>query len=71
MAILQFWCPKHHTQRRWTSPEKVIFGDDAIMYADWRQKVGVVKYKTITPVCPVCRKKMIRLHGKMPKKSKK
>lgn len=69
MAILRFWCPKHHTSRTNTAADNVLYGDDAVMYARWRQKVGVVQYKFVEPVCPVCREKMVRIQ-KMPKRRK-
>jgi hypothetical protein len=70
MGIFRYWCPKHHIARTNTVPEKVIFDEDAVMYADWRASVGVVKYETITPVCPICREKMVYAGSHMPKKKK-
>jgi len=66
MAILQYYCPKHHTTKRLTRLDKFVD------YPDWGDKVvKKASFIHVTPICQICRKKMVRLHGAMPKKNKK
>jgi len=73
MAILRYWCPKHHTSRTSTVPDKFISAEQAAVYGYGmlRCAVGFVTYKKITPVCPICREKMVYAGSQMPKKTRK
>lgn len=65
MAILQYYCPVHHTTKRLSRFDKFV---------DWKDWDGISRkaiFKIIDPICQVCRKNMIMLNGKMPKKKMK
>ena len=70
MAILQYWCPKHHTTKRLTRV------DGTYEYPCGIEENGDTKYKTkpyyknVTPICQVCRKKMVYAGSNLPKKNK-
>jgi len=70
MAILQYWCPKHHTTKRLSRPNGMTtepIGINPDGTTKYRDKVN---YSHITPICQVCRKEMVYAGSNLPKKNK-
>ena len=73
MAILQYWCPIHHTNSRLTRAVKN--NDGTVKFRDWEapnfwnQYKGTQKavFNHKIPLCPTCRKEMVYIQ-KLPKK---
>jgi len=65
MAILQYWCPKHHTTKRLTR------NSGTIDWEDWNGPERKVIFKIVTPICQICRKEMVYTGSNLPKKGKK
>lgn len=67
MAILQYWCPTHHTTKRLTRLD--TFHD---VYDSFDKKTySTSSFISITPICQICRKKMVYAGSNLPKKKKK
>ena len=65
MAILQYWCPKHHTTKRLSRFDKWID------WEGWNGKERKASFRNITPICQICRKEMVYAGSNLPKKKRK
>jgi len=61
MAIIQYYCEKHpQYTKRGTVPVGMV--DEK--YSKDNGNKGKIKYESIMPICPKCRKKMVPLSNK-------
>jgi len=67
MAILQYYCPKHHTTKRLTRFSGWIEG----WYIGDGEYVRKASFKRVEPICQICRQKMVYAGSNLPKKKKK
>jgi len=75
MAILQYWCHKHHTNSRLTRAVKKSNG--SVKFIDWEAPNFWNQYKGSQktqfnhkiPKCPICQQDMVYIQ-KLPKKKK-
>ena len=75
MAILQYWCPTHHTTKRLTRNVGTTFYTKTNWYNgkfnNEEIEIYKVRFDNITPICQVCRKEMVYAGSNLPKKKKK
>jgi len=70
MAILQYWCPKHHTTKRLTR-FKGFMDWEPSGNQDGKYINRKAIFESVEPICQICRKPMVYAGSNLPKKKKK